>query len=79
MNAGDKVWIHNKSRMDYAFQDRIGTFVETTSNGYARVHLDGDSPTMRVLVHPESIEVLHLVTAPADQWDAVMCLRFGRS
>lgn len=55
MNAGDKVWIHNKSRMDYAFQDRIGTFVETTSNGYARVHLDGDLPTMRVLVHPESL------------------------
>lgn len=52
----DQVSIHNKTRLDHAFEGRMGTFLEYTSSGYARIHLDGDPPTATVLVHPESVE-----------------------
>ena len=54
--ARKRVLVHNKSRMDHAFEGRTGTYIETVSNGYLRLHLDGEQPTQTVLVHPESVE-----------------------
>lgn len=54
----DRVLVHNRTRMDHAFEGRTGTFFEYATNGYARLHLDGDPSTATVLVHPESVEHL---------------------
>jgi hypothetical protein len=46
-------------RPDHAFAGRTGTFVEYTKpHGFARLHLDGEHRLQRVLVHPESLELV---------------------
>lgn len=58
LDMGKRVLINNRSRLDHAFQGKTGTVVNPrTSNGFTRVHLDGEPETMTILVHPESLEL----------------------
>ena len=57
MNPGTRIIVHNKTRLDHAFEGKHGTFIEMTRpHGFMRIHLDDDRPTANVLVHPESVQ-----------------------
>lgn len=57
-----RVYIHDRSRPDHAFEGRVGEFlgiVSFTGIGFAaRLHLEGEPKTMKVIVNAESIEVI---------------------
>ena len=56
LGIGTRVRVHNKSRLDHAFEGKHGSVVNPVTNphGYVRIQLDGEPST--VLVHPESVE-----------------------
>ena len=59
---GDVVKV--SGNMDREFSDRHGAFVEyapigNDAQGYARLALYGDAKDRRVLVHPESLTLVH--------------------
>lgn len=58
MKNGDRVKVASPvGKEDKTFEGKTGTFVEYTKpHGFARLHLDGEPETMRVLVHPESVK-----------------------
>jgi hypothetical protein len=69
LKSEDKVLVTNKSRLDHAFNGRTGKVIYyPTSNGFAKLHLDGDLPTQTVMVHPESCKLLRRKIKPHREW-----------